>query len=363
MEVEVNEIVAMISNLSMLSLLENKCDAFTKNNHGKKLVLSENNANILSDVNQAFAILLQALRIKQLSFANYCAEWLLRHKHNTKMMNAFENDNVNYELELNTIDIDKNKIDLDVISKLGYHVFTKNMILLKYDTILDILSAPDAKSLLGPNDVTKLLFADPYLIVDSENTIFQWLDGTFNAKHVDLLSLVRFEKISNNYLKTAIVDNFTQPMQKMLIDAWYVDRTGRSIPRITMKKVVYKAEQKFNTNLYSSSNGIELCIGGGYKFWGGMLDGKTFAIRCSCAGKSCNSYPEFCLGVDLKIQIKLKPDIPETTIHKICDFTDKVSSTNIILSEKDITQTYCNENGIVWEDGKITLRFQLTIIN
>jgi len=343
----------------------------TKNGDNKLINVSDTDEMTFYDIEHAFSILLLAQERNIISVVNYCASWIVKQKYKILGVNnlQFENANIRCSQSWNDCKIDTSKIDMEAVRKMNVPSYTANMILLTYDTLTDFMLAIMSNVASNVNsmrwaysaEVIKELISSPYLIVDSENTVLQLINyGCLDD--TQLLSLVKFDQLSINYLKTVVLANFKEPMQKMIIDAIVLHRTGKSIPRITMKDVTYKAKMMFPIDPKSGAK--ELFIAEGYRFNIIGHSDYTFRLECLACGIRTTAYENFYVNAKLTVQLKTKVDKAGFNVNKSdnnCIFTDKVSAIVIDLISIPLNQAFCDEHDIIVQDDKMIMSLELTI--
>jgi len=126
-----------------------------------------------------------------------------------------------------------------------------------------------------------------------------------------------------------------------------------------MENTVYKAEFKAFINIGHSKS--LLFTAGGYKFYLKSLHINSIQLECLCGGITPTKYDEFNLSINLKSQLKTKPEYPEYIVEQTGTFTNKIDHIPIVFMNESITPALCEKYGIVNDNNTIFVSFELTL--
>jgi len=223
-----------------------------------KLTISASySENTFANVNQAFDFLLIGQKLNDINLSNYCAEWILKQR-TTNSVVQIQDTYADYQIARRKLDIDVSKIDITSIRDRSKSELTttyvKNLLLLKEPTIIDLLNNLDSINKMDiPTEAYLKLVDDPNLVVDSENSVFQFIWSFWQhirtSQEISTLSKIKFDHLTENFVM-AMIRYFAdigkcQLTQSMVKHMFMLKKNG-TIPRIMMNNPIYKKELKIN---------------------------------------------------------------------------------------------------------------------
>jgi len=243
--------------------------------------------------------------------------------------------------------------------------------LLKYGTVIDLLNnLASIKALRVPTESYLKLLTDPNLVIDSENSVFQFLwmsvwGDLSSLQEKSALYKINFDCFSKHFLDTVVRNCLGngRGATQFLFDRLFSSMTKKNeiIPRIVMKRFEYKRELKINV---ATSQEYGYMCGQGYRF-SFFWKNPNIEIYCSAGGSNwlhncTNDDEHFNLTIGLELWIDRNDDLPQYVILQSIIFDSKHHCHVVNLVKTDNALTGMEQLKIPMIDDCITIGHRIT---
>jgi len=219
------------------------------------------------------------------------------------------------------------------------------------------------------------LLDDPNLVIDSENSVFQFLWSSSwqyidKTREISALSKINFDCLTEHFIDCVIqhcVDT-NRAITQFILERAFPPKKNKTIPSITpishiiMHNPQYKRQLKINIQAQPSSE-YGLMSGQGYKFsfyW----KNPNIDVHCTAGGLSWSHICQdelFNLTIHLVLKLDRFDGKSEYVIERTITFDKKHSHHEIKLfeTEKENILTYMQEQKIIMIDGHIKVEHHI----